>query len=342
MLALDTRRLREKALKDCAKAAEAFEKDDRALKAFEQGDTPAFERWKHQRLGPLLAELQQLDQELMQAEALYDIALHESWAKGIPPWKALEQWRKDQERRRNDPEPEPPPDDPPDDARFDVPEEDDPDFDEQMKEFIRNSPLGRMAEALGIDLDDLPSGPPPGGGFHARSRAEGPPHRAKPDASLRDLYRQLCRLLHPDAAGEMTPARRELWHQVQDAYEARDAARLDTLLARLERADGLEIRPRTVAEILGMKKHYERARQQLRALLRRARRNAAWGFLQRDEKSRAQLEREARGVLAMQLADVQHQLEEIRRTIEPPKARPARPRTRKTKPVRFGPDELFG
>lgn len=342
MLVLDTHRLREKALKDCAKAAKAFEKDDRALKEFEQGDTPAFERWRHQRLGPLLAEFRQLDQELMQAEALYEVALRESWVQDLPPWKALQQWRKDQERRRNNPEPEPPPDDTLDDFPSDVPGEDDPDFDEQMREFIRNSPLGRMAEALGIDLDDLPLGPPPGGGFHAGARAATPPHRAKPDASLRDLYRQLCRLLHPDAGGEMTPERRELWQQVQDAYEARDAARLDTLLARLEQAEGIEVRPRTVAEILGMKHHYERARQQLRALLRRARQDPAWGFLQRDEKSRAQLEHKTRGELATEIAGIKRQLEEIRRTIEPPPAGSARRRTRKPRPIPFGPDELFG
>ena len=324
LVALDTRKLRAQALKAYTKAARAFEKDDQVLTDFEQGDIPAFERWKHQQLGPLLAEIQQLDQELREAVMLHDIAMDESWRTGLPPWKALQQWHEAEARRRNRAEPAP---SPLADDFGDLPTDDDPDFNEKMRAFLKNSSLGKLAESFGIDFDDMPSEPPPDEGPRKGQRSAGPVPRPELNASIRTLYRQLCRLLHPDTAGEMTPARREVWYQVQEAYEAGDAARLDTLLARVEQSAGVEIRPRTVAEILGMKQHYERARRQLRAVLRSARSHPAWEFVKRDERTRTQLEQDIRRDLTQAISSVRHQLDSLRKRIQPPPARAPKPRT---------------
>src|SRR5690606_9211961 len=44
------------------------------------------------------------------------------------------------------------------------------------------------------------------------------------------IYRRLVQRLHPDHGGEWTPARQQLWHQVQAAWDAGDV----DCLARLE------------------------------------------------------------------------------------------------------------
>jgi hypothetical protein len=80
LVPLDTHKLREQAIKACARAAKAFEKDDRALKDFEQRDIPAFERWKARTIGPLVTEFQRLDTELREAEFLRNIAMDEGYS----------------------------------------------------------------------------------------------------------------------------------------------------------------------------------------------------------------------------------------------------------------------
>jgi hypothetical protein len=51
----------------------------------------------------------------------------------------------------------------------------------------------------------------------------------------KSLYRKIALLLHPDLAGVLTKQELELWYQAQRAYEARDAAALEIILARCNR-----------------------------------------------------------------------------------------------------------
>ena len=49
------------------------------------------------------------------------------------------------------------------------------------------------------------------------------------------LYRRIALLLHPDLAGVLTKRELELWYQTQRAYEQKDVAALETILARCDR-----------------------------------------------------------------------------------------------------------
>ena len=51
----------------------------------------------------------------------------------------------------------------------------------------------------------------------------------------KSLYRKIALLLHPDLAGVLTKQELELWYQAQRAYEERDVAALETILARCDR-----------------------------------------------------------------------------------------------------------
>ncbi len=54
------------------------------------------------------------------------------------------------------------------------------------------------------------------------------------ESRLKTLYRALARKLHPDVNLELDQKRKDLWQQVQDAYETKDVERLETLSAMNE------------------------------------------------------------------------------------------------------------
>jgi hypothetical protein len=52
---------------------------------------------------------------------------------------------------------------------------------------------------------------------------------------IKSLFRRIALLLHPDAAGAVSRQELELWYQAQRAYAQKDAAALETVLARCDR-----------------------------------------------------------------------------------------------------------
>jgi hypothetical protein len=53
------------------------------------------------------------------------------------------------------------------------------------------------------------------------------------------IYRRMVQRLHPDRGGELTPARKRLWHEVQQAWAARDVHWLARLESEWETANEL-------------------------------------------------------------------------------------------------------
>lgn len=309
LVPLNGAKIRAQALKALKRAEESFNAADQLLKEFETHDVRAFERWKYERLGPLFADQARVGQALNEAEYHMAMAEEESWRTGQPLWRAFQSWQEKEERRRlhpEPPEPEPTADDPA--ANF-----------EAFKRAFRDSPLGAMAEELGVDLDDLPFEDLREEFESPRQRRPGHPLPAKPQIKpdVRALYRQLCRLLHPDAAGDLSPERREIWHQVQEAYAARDATRLDTLLARVEQGGGHDGFPRTVAALRAMAQHFRRAQNKLRGVMADARRHPAWQFRSRRADYLTHLERLFRRDMTEHLNRMEQRLAQIRSALQP-------------------------
>ncbi len=362
LIRLDTEKLRKKALAALKKAEQAFEEADRSLKNFETIELRAFERWKHMTLGPTFAELHRLMQEVQEAEYHLAVAEEEHWRTGQPMWKCFERWQKAEEERRLHPE-QPPPEAGPEErsgrkgsplsdedndelddifeALFD--DEDEADFtDEEMREIIRETAMGDIARQMGIDVDAMDSeelreffrdGPSP-----ETRRAGGPAKKAQAKGDLRSHYRQLCRLLHPDAARELTAEKSALWHQVQDAYAERDEVRLGNLLARVQQMIGLDVLPRTLAELKAAADHYRRARERLRSALRDAAHHPAWMFSVRTETDRNRMATSLRYELDGQSRLLKQRLSYIRQLLAPrPKSASgnrAKPQGRRRNPPR--------
>ena len=142
------------------------------------------------------------------------------------------------------------------------------------------------------------------------ARATGP----APTIGARDIYRRLVQHLHPDRGGAWTPARQQLWHEVQSAWAAADA----DWLARLE------VEWETAHEVLGPTSPVSRLRQAIAELhaarrdterkLREYRRAPAWRFTKNEKKRPALLERVER-ILRHDLEYLRKQLHYLNATI---------------------------
>lgn len=111
----------------------------------------------------------------------------------------------------------------------------------------------------------------------------------KPDARIQEIYRGLCKRLHPDTGVEFDDDLRELWHEVQSAYSDRDLNRLEILQARVDAGSELEsIGHPTCAEIITRTAEFKEGTSAIRESIRRAKLDISWGFDPEDKKKVAE------------------------------------------------------
>lgn len=141
---------------------------------------------------------------------------------------------------------------------------------------------------------------------------EPPPRPSTPPASAatRDIYRRLVQMLHPDRGGAWTAARQRLWHEVQQAWAARDADWLSRLEIEWESANEvlgpsspLSRLRRGIEELLGARRDIERK-------LRAYRLEPQWRFTL-TEKKRSFLHRRTEAMLNAQLIFAARQLKHL-------------------------------
>lgn len=153
----------------------------------------------------------------------------------------------------------------------------------------------------------------------------------KPARAARDIYRRLVQHLHPDHGGEWTPARQQLWHEVQTAWQAGDV----DWLARLE------VEWEAAHELLGPRSPLSRLREAVEELHAAERdlehkfeayhRSPAWHFA-RTDGDRKELERRVEAQLGRDYRALRGQLRELNATIELWEEDWTRPRPRERRP----------
>jgi hypothetical protein len=117
---------------------------------------------------------------------------------------------------------------------------------------------------------------------------------AEPTAQrLKTLYRKLVRRLHPDGNTELTAREKELWHEVQAAYQDRDLERLEAVAGRVEMGAGGDAGTLPVGTLRRMTAELRRALGEMKKATNRAKRQVAWGF-RRLTKKRARIEAKRR------------------------------------------------
>lgn len=115
------------------------------------------------------------------------------------------------------------------------------------------------------------------------------------EADIKQIYRQLAKRLHPDINGGLSAEETEMWFEVQQAYDDRDLARLEALLALAERhaaereENGDIAKPgkfQSLGRLKSMLKNLTRKMRNVQRNLKKAKQSPAWDFQQVKNDSR--------------------------------------------------------
>ncbi|MFA6286830.1 MAG: J domain-containing protein [Opitutaceae bacterium] len=303
LVLIDARPLRHAAWSEFHAARKRLDKAAADLRRHERTDAIAYERWMLGAFPQLVTTLRDLHAKVLslsrEIESVqYMAAMTGRSLKKL--WKEHKEYLADPEayERAHPPEPEPP-----------------PDSDTRPRDAFKTDTDDFFNDLFGDD------NPGPSADTHTRPDPDDPfaafdPWGKPPPATAeaRDLYRRLVQHLHPDRGGEWTPAREHLWHEVQQAWAARDAdwlARLEidweTANDTLSPDSSLSRLSRAIAELHAARRDTERK-------LRGYRRSPAWRFTL-SEKKRPQLHRRLETELHEDLVALQRQLAYLQSTI---------------------------
>lgn len=322
LLIIDNRPLQNAAWSEFHAARKRVEKAARDLHRHEETDTPAYQAWLHGTFPVLITTLRELDEQVGRLARQVDSV---QWMAAMTGRSLKKLWREYKEREANPEafEPEPnPADDPRRPGAGSRTEADAGGFDPFEEDFFDDL-FGDDDDGPFTDSDRSRRGPRDQTDDHPgeHRRSSQPP----PSDEARDLYRRLVQHLHPDRGGDWTPARERLWHEVQQAWAARDTDWLARLEIDWETANDT-LRPdsslsrlrRAIAELHAARRDTERK-------LREYRPGFAWRFTS-SEKKRPQLHRRVELDLKQHLAFLQRQLDHLNATIAaweaPPSKRP--------------------
>jgi hypothetical protein len=283
LLTVDTGKIRRKALLSYHRAEKTLHADKERLSRYRAHDIPGFRAWFHRTFGELLTRVREALLKIDESRALF---AEMEWLAERDGLSESAAYRKVMWRRAHPAEAE----------------KEDRQFEETMKAQAAKHDLRDENEDEDFDEFD-----PFGGDFEDADGEEEekdedrlrdlfeeltgirmPRPRSKRTAcqkpakgTVRELYRKIVRNLHPDHHGQMSEARRELWHEAQDAYRRRDADALHGILVRC--SDGTAgIGPHSpVSLIQRLTLQLKKAARSVRSELRRARSDPAWNYEQK-------------------------------------------------------------
>jgi hypothetical protein len=184
-----------------------------------------------------------------------------------------------------------------------------------------------QANILGGDLPGRPPRAPDGKKAPAASG----------EARIKETYRILVRRLHPDLrdAGDATVS--GLWHDVQEAYQAQNLERLETLLALTEMQSGAGGGQATLCQMRAAVGELRKALRAMQRSIRSAKGDPAWGFSPTANHTALEkrLRRELEESISQQrwvLADLQSTLDAWSRPWSSPARRSGKQRKPRAKP----------
>ena len=131
---------------------------------------------------------------------------------------------------------------------------------------------------------------------------------SREDSRLKDTYRTLVRWLHPDRHKKIDTQINELWHSVQEAYVAGDIEQLETLLALTELMGLADEKNSPLSSMRQALEKYQMDLQTVRAQIKRAKKDPAWGF---SEKDRISLREKAGIELSQTLSRLKETFKEV-------------------------------
>jgi len=153
----------------------------------------------------------------------------------------------------------------------------------------------------------------------------------KPARAAREIYRRIVQHLHPDHGGEWTPARQQLWHQVQAAWDAGDVDWLARLEVEWEAAHDV-LGPHTpLSRLRAAVEELHAAERDLEHKFDVYQHSPAWHFT-RSDGDRNALERRVEAQLGRDYRALRGQLRDLNARIELWEEDSTRPRPRERRP----------
>ncbi len=342
LMRLDTQAIRHKSLKDYHKAEQSLEQLKSQLKRFREQDTPGFKSWLHQTFGSLLTRQRELAQTIADKQNLLleiediaaryrlsDVAAFRKvqWRRAHPEEAQAEDLRFEEEQQRLE-------------ARRKRPGAESDPWDEETDadDFFGNDDFKSVGDDEWTSFSDF---------FEEMTGVRPPPRAAKrspqEERSARDLYRTIVRRLHPDHHGAMSEARKNLWHEAQEAYRRRDVNALYNVLARCENGESGLGQHTPVSLIRRLTAQLKQAIQSTRSEIRRMKTDPAWNYEERTRDPRyvGGIRSELQSAIHLAEHDLRS-VDDVLAHLERQANRPQRPPTsRRRRPPRSDPmDEL--
>lgn len=269
LVLIDQEPIRREVQKEYEKVHKELQKIESRIETHETINEPAYQNWISQEFGALITEARELDElvynranwlELLEAVRFRNrLSPAEAYAKAV--------------ELRDKPEQEPDVksfENQADDMREDADDDDldDMGMSEQEKKFF-NAFFGGRNGPEGSEFDEFKERLMNGG------RKQNPgPHQKE----IKELYRAIVRILHPDRAGEFNPLLKELWHQAQEAYSRGDKVMLQVVLARCEAGESGVKSIGRISVIVEMCKQVMGQIRLLQDKLNYLKRIPSWGF----------------------------------------------------------------
>ncbi len=322
LIPLDTAAIRKKAAKACEQARKRYEEAASDWERFQTRDTPDFARALALRAGPLREELRVLLPRYEELSGLLDQIEDEMFMSGDDPAECLERIEEYAAKRAasadagfdgsSDESPDAEADDTDDERAEDFDLDEDEDEDEGEDASAEDDFDAFLRHMLGMEQGKKQA---PAGTEHADR--------------LKELYRELVRLLHPDRGGHITDKRMRLWHEVQEAYRSGDLARLEFLHAQSGQVADLSSPTLPVSRLNSLAALFKRSLRGLTRDLTAAKRDLAWGFSKLPAKARDTPLGAAEAELRAHINDIKEKIRHLEAQLE--KIRHPKPRPKRTK-----------
>lgn len=293
LMVVDGKPIRRKARLAYQKALRDLERAKQEIEAFHRVEKPSFLRWLSSNFGALLTQIRETSAKLAERRQLLLEIESEAFFANVSLVRAYQ--RVQRQRQAAEQEPDPP-----------GPETDsshhEPGFGSGGKERQTRNPFEDGPDDFFRGADD---------DFEGWGRSRGkprpgsklPPERAR---RIKELYRALARLLHPDTQRELTGQRLEWWHQTQAAYEAGDVEQLEVLVSLCE----IELKGTTdqtsISLLMRITRQFQSSLRAIRRQLAECRRDPSWRFSQRTDKN--DLLRQTQRMLEQELGELQYLL----------------------------------
>jgi hypothetical protein len=310
LVRVDGTAIRRKLKQDYEKALRDLNRARQQIDYFHTEDLPKFARWLNSTFGAMLTELREIERRVREHQLLLLEVEQEIFATGASNGRAYARVL----NRRQNPDREPP---------LETSQSNRNAADECDFEPFNDNELNDLDD-LFSDILGIPRSP-----RRSRAKAQQPGDEGP---RLKELYRALARLLHPDVQQRMTPQKLERWHQTQEAYQKGDIEQLEIILT-LSEIDEKGTTDQTSCSLLQqITKKLKSSYRNLRAKVAQCRRDPAWGFARRtnnyalEVKLRRQLDEDLLR-LKLDLRSLEGLLAEY--AIEAKRLRKQRPRTRR-------------